>query len=198
MDAQRLGWQGNCHSAGGMNDRGFTLAEVLIVITLMMIVAAFGSAVFTTSIPMLRANSQATRLATLIQLARANAIKRQRDIELRFDSASNAVRLVRSEAGTETTFGEVTFEYGVALHRVASLGDTPDGFGAAADTDFGTAQRLYFISDGSLVDERNLPVNGTIFLSMGDRPRTARAVTINGTTARPRVYRWMGSTWATQ
>ena len=76
--------------------------------------------------------------------------------------------------------------------------DTPDAFGADAPASLGGATRLFFISDGSLVDEDSLPVNGTIFLGTADRPASARAITITGTTARARRYRWMGTGWVTQ
>jgi prepilin-type N-terminal cleavage/methylation domain-containing protein len=183
-----------------MREQGFSLAELLVSIALLATIAGMAVALMGSATQVMRANSQASRVSGLIQLARENAIRTQRDLELTFDDVRNAVRVVRTEGGVATTIAEVTLENQVRLQVLDALADTdtPDEFGNADAVDFGDAERLFFISDGSLVDEDSVPVNGTIFMGVTSQPLTGRAITITGTTARPRKYRWMGNTWATQ
>lgn len=183
-----------------MNHRGFTLPELLITIALVAIVAGVGAALFGSAISTARANSQASRVSGLVQLARENAIRTQRDLELTFDTDRQIVQLLRDD-DQPVLVAEVALEYGVRLMLLDGPGDmpdTPDAFGDDAAADFGDAERLFFISDGSLVDEDSVPVNGTIFLGIDNQPASARAVTITGATAKPRRYRWMGAEWMTQ
>jgi prepilin-type N-terminal cleavage/methylation domain-containing protein len=178
--------------------RGFTLVEMLVAITLFVIVSGVGVANLGPAIRTARANSQAARVSGLIQLARENAIRTQRDLELTVDTATNTLRIVRSNNGVATSVSEVTLEYNMSLRTFAGVPDTPEGFGMANAADFGGAARLFFISDGSLVDEDSVPVNGTIALGVADQQFSARAITVTGTTARARRYRWMGGQWVAQ
>ena len=175
--------------------RGFSLAELLVVVAIFMTISAMASALLMSSIAMVRADGQAQRLMGLFQLARETAIMRQRDVELVFDAAANRARLILLEQGLQTPIREVSLEYGVGFRRFGGVPDTPDGFGAGEAIDFDGAARLIFISDGSFVGADDLPVNGTVFLGMAGQRDTARAVTLTGATARARAYRWSGSGW---
>lgn len=178
------------------DDRGFTLNELLVTVGILVVVSAMAVATFASAIPMVRANGQAQRLIGLMQLARETAIMRQRDVELVIDPATRRTRLMVFDGGGATILREVIFEYDVSFQRFPGMGDTPDRFGDGGDIDFGGAARLLFISDGSLVDEDDLPVNGTMFFGITGQPPTARAITLTGTTARARYYAWSGSGWA--
>lgn len=194
---QRLpAWRLDCTPVPSVRDsRGFTLPEVLVTVTIFMVISAMAAATLTGAISMVRADGQARRLVGLFQLARETAIMRQRDVEVVFDEAGSRARLLLHDGGVATPIREVTLEYGVGFRQFAGMPDTPDTFGATAVIDFGGAPRLLFISDGSFVDDTDLPLNGTVFLGMAGKRETARAVTITGTTARARIYRWGGSWW---
>jgi len=181
-----------------MNERGYTFPEVVITLAVFSIASGMGVGLFGPAIATTRVNSQAQRIVSLVHMARATAIREQRDVELRFDEASGSVRLVRTEAGGEVNLADVTLEYGVKLLQFDGTGDTPDAFGNETVADFGDSARMFFISDGSLVDERGVPLNGTIFLGVPNDAGSARAITITGTTARPRLYRWMSAQWIGQ
>ena len=176
-------------------ERGVSLAEVLVVASIFMTISAMASALLMSSITMMRADGQAQRLIGLFQLARETAIMRQRDIELVFDAATHRATLVLHDNGVQTPLREVSLEYGVGFRQFGGVPDTPDTFGADDAIDFNGAARLIFISDGSFVGADDLPVNGTVFLGMAGRNETARAVTLSGSTARARVYRWSGAWW---
>jgi type II secretory pathway pseudopilin PulG len=176
-------------------EHGFSLAELLVVVSIVMTISAMASAILMGPIATARADGQAQRLVGLFQLARETAIMRQRDVELVFDAAANRATLVLHDGGVPTPIREVSLEYGVGFRQFGGVPDTPDAFGAGNPIDFGGAARLIFISDGSLVGADDIPLNGTAYLGMNGRPETARAVTVTGSTARARVYRWTGSWW---
>jgi prepilin-type N-terminal cleavage/methylation domain-containing protein len=181
-----------------MSQRGFTLPEVLVAIAFFVIVSSIGAATLAPAVTAARTDSQVRRVIGLLQLARETAITRQRDVELLVDEGAGVLRLALIDQGVEVPFMELALENRVALHRFDEMGDTPDGFGGGAAVNFGTAARLLFISDGSLVGNDDMPVNGTFYLAVEGQPETARAVTVTGATARARAYRWMATSWIAQ
>jgi hypothetical protein len=52
-----------------------------------------------------------------------------------------------------------------------------------------------FPSEGMFADANGDPVNATILLGIPNQTSTASAVTIIGTTATIRVWKWDGSKW---
>jgi len=84
-------------------------------------------------------------------------------------------------------------ESGVTFHLYTSQPNTPDMFGNAGDWDFGaTTTTMAFTPEGSLVNQLGVPINGTVYLGRPTDTKTARAVTVFGTTGRIRGYRWLG------
>lgn len=171
--------------------RGFTLMELQLALAVFLIVSAMSVAILQAALPSIRVDGQVGRVVGLLQSGRELAISRQRDIEVRFDPPSSAIDLVQIEGdGAEALLQRVVFEYGVTFRQLPGAGDTPDGFGADDLVDFGGAATLRFISDGTFVDGSSVPVNGTVFLGIDGRAETARAITLTGSTARARSYRW--------
>ncbi len=172
------------------NQRGFTLAELLISSTLFMTISGMGMALFGSAVPAIRTDGEVNRLISLLQVAREDAIARQRDVEVRINVDENSLLLVRHDDGVEVPVRQLSFEYGVAFEKFDGMGDTPDAYGDAGAVDFGGAVSLTFAPDGSFVADDSVPLNGTIFLGVPGKPETARAITLTGTTARARFYSW--------
>ena len=86
-------------------------------------------------------------------------------------------------------------EGGLTYRVEPSVPDTPEGFGKASGVYFGTAISIMFSPDGTLVNQSGVPVNGTVFLSLPNAPRSVRAITVLGSTGRVRGYRWSGHSW---
>jgi prepilin-type N-terminal cleavage/methylation domain-containing protein len=168
--------------------RGFTLAEVMVTLAVFMTASAIAVPPLWSAVTAYRADGQAQRLVGLLQLGRETAITRQRDVQLLLEPAARRARLVLRDGGNETVIREVALEDGVEFRQFPGFGDTPAAFGAAAPIDFNGADPLLFISDGTLVDDTDLPINGTIFLGIAGRPASARALAINGATARAQLY----------
>lgn len=170
--------------------RGLTLIELQIALALFLIMTAMAMAGVNAALPSIRVDSEVSRVMGLLQTAREMAIAKQRDVEVRFDTAAHTVFLLRHEGDVEVPMTTLVFESKVRFTQFAGMGDTPEGFGASELVDFGGADVLMFISDGSFVDEAGIPVNGSIYLGIEEHRETARAITLTGSTARARFYKW--------
>jgi len=78
--------------------------------------------------------------------------------------------------------------------------DTPDKFATGppiqtAAIAFGPLTTRSFTSQGTLVDSNGDVLNGTLFLAIPNQTSSARAITVFGTTALLRYWRWDGSKW---
>jgi len=89
----------------------------------------------------------------------------------------------------------VTLEGPMQFLTFDDIPDSPDLFGRTTAVDFGGANSIFFLSDGTLVDGQGNPLDGSVFLGRPGRPDTARVVTILGATGRVRGYRWTGTSW---
>jgi Tfp pilus assembly protein FimT len=169
---------------------GFTLTELLMVMSLTIVMSAGAMALFGRAVPSMRANGQVNRILSLMQNGRESAIARQRLHIVRFNEGQNTINLIRLEQGVEVPVETVIPEYGVRITLFPDSPDTPDGYGAAGAVDF--PEEGAFDSEGSFVDGAGLPMNGTLYIGMPGSPSTARAITITGSTGRARFYIWNG------
>lgn len=174
-------------------ESGFTLVELLLATTIFMIASAMAAVVTNSMLPGIRADGQARRLMALMQYGREVSIANRRNVQIQFNIPLNTVTLVLMNGGLATPIESLVFEYSMRIQQMG-LPDTPDGFGATSPVSFGNSQNYIFEPDGSFVDETGLPINGSVYLGIGNVMQTARAITITGTTARPRLYRWSGPT----
>jgi prepilin-type N-terminal cleavage/methylation domain-containing protein len=174
---------------------GFTLLEVLIVLSLGAVLTGITLLAFQSAQRQIRGDANLRVLVSLIETAREQAMTERRTIEIRFVGA-NEVDTVRREVPTgETPLARVFFEGNARFLLFAGVPDTPDGFGNAGAVDFGSATATMFGPDGTFVDPAGMPVNGTVFVGVPGQTETARAVTVFGATGRVRGYRWNGSAW---
>ncbi|MGE0039568.1 MAG: Tfp pilus assembly protein FimT/FimU [Vicinamibacterales bacterium] len=175
-------------------ESGFTMPEMLIALAFFMILSGMALATVNAVVPAVRADGQVSRVLGSLQMARAVSISSRRDVEIRFDTGANTLTVARLDGGgAETELQVLAFEYNVKFYQFGDMGDTPEGFGAGGSVDFGNSTELIFTSDGTLVDETGVPVNGTIFVAIEGKRETARAITVTGATARARFYKWSSS-----
>jgi hypothetical protein len=78
---------------------------------------------------------------------------------------------------------------------VTGLPDTPDAFGRTKALDFGSSTFVRFTPDGTLTDQDGGVVNGTVYMAQAGATRSARAITVLGSTGRIRAYKWDGKAW---
>jgi prepilin-type N-terminal cleavage/methylation domain-containing protein len=173
---------------------GYTLTEILVAVGLIGILSAISLPAVGNALTDSRANATARIVLGQLQSASELAQKVRRNIEIKF-IGTNQLQVIRIDGTTSTVINTVTFEGAMAYRLFTGVPDTPDGFGNATPTYFGAATRLFFTTDGSLVDQMNLPISGTIFLGMLNKSLSARAITLLGTTGRAQIYRWDGRQW---
>ena len=178
-----------------VSERGFTLLEMMVVVSIMAIVGSMATASLVSTRKGLQGDGAMRLVMTQFNIARETAITQRRNIELQF-VGGNWIRTIRHEAPgiTTTLLTSVALESNATFSQVtgAGVGDTLDGFGTGTGQGvvFGLATSIQFTTDGTLIDGNGNPLNGTIFLSIANQPESARAVTVLGSTGRVRGYKW--------
>ncbi|HYD82621.1 MAG TPA: hypothetical protein VEA63_01185 [Opitutus sp.] len=103
------------------------------------------------------------------------------------------IRLDRP-AGT-TLLSSAVLENNTEFLDFDTVPDTPESFGPSSVYAPGDDAPYMFTADSMFTDEAGSPANATIFIGQKGKVITARAVTVFGTTARIRTYRWNGAEW---
>ncbi len=176
--------------------RGYSLIEVLVVLAIMAVISGMAGLQIAQAKPSMDGDGAMRTVLGQVRASRELAITERRNIRVTFID-DTVVRVVREEVpgpGT-TTLTTVGLERGVTFRLLEGLPDTPDAFGHDKALDFGSATVVRFTPDGTLVDQNGAMVNGTIFMAQPGSERSARAITILGSTGRIRAYKWDGRTW---
>jgi Tfp pilus assembly protein FimT len=174
---------------------GFSLIEMCITVAFLCILGSFAVLNINAILPGVKANEAMYQTLAQLRSARETAIAQRRNIEIKFIN-HNQIQIVRHELPSgETTLSDINLSNGCEFMLFDGIPDSPDTFGEASAVDFGNANRLLFLSDGTLVDDQNNPLSGSVFIGLPGKPETARVVTILGATGRVRSYRWNGTSW---
>jgi len=175
---------------------GVSLVELVIVLGIMGVIGSMAGLSIIEARPTLQADGAMRGVLSQLRTARELAISERRYMRVDFIDTS-ATRILREEVPgpTTTTLSTVGLESGAVFSRVTGLPDTPDAFGVASAVDFGTVTTIKFSPDGTLVNQDGSVVNGTVFVALPGAARSARAVTVLGSTGRIRGYRWDGRAW---
>ena len=169
----------------------------MLVGALMTIGASMALAQIGIALPSMKGDGAMRAAIAELNLARELAQTERRNMQVVF-TAPRRIQIVRQDIPTGTSLaGSIDFEGGVEFGLTEGLPDTPDGFGNHNAADFGTTTAIYFTSDGELIDDQGVPVNGTLFMAIPGQPHSARSVTVFGATGRIRAYRWKGAGWGT-
>jgi len=178
------------------SDAGFSLLELMLTIGIIGILSGMAIVQIGTARQTVLGDSAMRVVLAQLNMARELSISQRRTMQVQF-GPPNLLQIVRNDVtGGATLASAAVFEGRVEYMLVPGVPDTPDAFGRAQSIDFGAAAAILFNSDGTLVDERGRPINGTIFLAVrGGNDRSVRAITVLGATGRIRAYRWSGSSW---
>jgi prepilin-type N-terminal cleavage/methylation domain-containing protein len=182
------------------NESGFTMLEVLVVVGILGTLAAMAMMVLPAFSQNARAEAGISQVLDVMRSAREVAVSQRRNVEVVFIGL-NAIRTRRididangNQTGT-TTLRTVELENRVQFRLEPGVPDTPDGFGNASALDFDTAGPWMFTSEGTFVNNTGDPINGTVFMSIESQVNSARAISVLGTTALIRPWRWNGREW---
>jgi prepilin-type N-terminal cleavage/methylation domain-containing protein len=190
-------------------ERGFSLIELMVVISIILIVSAM-------SITQLRPNLQNARIdAAMRQVletfrqGREFAISKRRYVQVSFP-ANNQIQITQlntltpGAGGINPVLDTVTLSPPL-IFTLDGMPLTPDdallgGCPTLAPIVFecitnGPVGGMVFQSDGEFLDGTTfLPINGTVTLGFPGQQATARAVTVLGTTGRVRGWKSQGNT----
>lgn len=180
----------------GPSAAGYSLIEILVVLGISAIVMAMAGLQIIEAKPTLQGDGAMRIVLTQVRAAREMAVGERRYMRITFVNPSE-VQVVRENVpGPSTTrVSSAALESGVVFTLFPGLPDTPDGFGKAQAVDFGAVSTVKFTPDGMLVDAVGNSVNGTVFFALPGEARSARAVTVLGSTGRIRAYKWDGHAW---
>jgi Tfp pilus assembly protein FimT len=180
---------------GPYSSDGFSMVEVCITLAIATTIGGFALLNISGIMPGIRANEAMYQTVAQLRSARETAISQRRNVDIRF-LGNNQIQIIRNELPNgATTLSTTELSNKCEFLLFGDIPDSPDRFGNSSAVCFSNATRLVFLSDGTLVDNQNNPVSGSIFIGVPDHPETARAVTILGATGRVRSYRWMGTSW---
>jgi prepilin-type N-terminal cleavage/methylation domain-containing protein len=199
------------------SQRGFTLVELMVVVALGLIIMGMAIGGIPSMLKTARADAGLTELAAALRFSRESSISNRRNVQLTF--GGNTITATRVEycpatcttgtvgsfpgcvvasgaCGAKTTaLRTVTLEGYAQFLLVSGLPDTPDAFGKATATAFGSYTPPMFTTDGSFINSQGDVLNGSVFIAIpGDRT-SARAITIFGPTGAMHLWRWNGTAW---
>jgi prepilin-type N-terminal cleavage/methylation domain-containing protein len=205
--------------------RGFTLYEMMVAISVLMVVTAIGFTSLAPAIKDARVAGAYNLTLEKMRQARELAIENRKTFLLTFNppglpSGLHGIQINQLNAGT---VGQVYDQVPVLLpsdvHFQVISGvpntnaTTPDNMGTGASAiqfdigvNGGTANQIYFFPDGSARDINNNINNGIIYVARDGDLYSSRAVTLYGAAGRVRgwrLYRPTGSgpgsgTWSQQ
>jgi prepilin-type N-terminal cleavage/methylation domain-containing protein len=186
-----------------LSQRGYSALELLVVLAILVILAAFTVLAWQGTNQNFKASSGMDDTIGQLRVARQLAISERRSIEVAFKGANQIQLTPETTAGVpvaKNPFPPETLSSGVQFVLFPGLPDTPMKFGNSSAVSLVAAGAppvapMHFVSNGSFTDSNNNFVNGTIFLGLPGLPGTARAVTILGATGRVRPYYWDGKQW---
>jgi prepilin-type N-terminal cleavage/methylation domain-containing protein len=181
--------------------QGFSLVELLMVVAILAILGGIAIGVTPGVIQVAKGQSGAQQLSAFLKRTRETAISRRRNIEIDFvapgmvRSTQRAVPDPPNPLGPSTVLEEMYLEGGIEYRLFPAVPDTPDAFGNGAPVVVGGANPVMFTSEGVFTDVDGNPINASVFLGVPNQVSTANALTIIGTTATVRTFRWDGSRW---
>jgi type II secretory pathway pseudopilin PulG len=184
------------------SESGYSLIEIMAVLCVSAILGGMAMFQIAAARPALQGDGAMRVVMSELNYARDVAVSQRRFVEVEFIDASR-LRVLRIDDlapadGAEilpTVLRDVSLENGATFAMLDGVSlDTPDGFGLANGAEPDAVFR--FTSDGMMVNDAGEPVNTSVFLLVPGAPKSFRAVTVLGSTARVRGYRWHGDAWA--
>ena len=187
-------------------ERGFSMIELMIALTIILIVSAIAITQLTPNMQQARVDAAMREVIASFRQAREFSIANRRYVQVSFP-ANNQIQITQMNtltpgAGAVNNVIQTVTLAPPLVFNLDGMPDTPDAYGNGGPIVFesvvnGPVGGMLFQSDGELLDGATfLPINGTVFMGIPGQQSTARAVTVLGTTGRVRGWKSNGNvTW---
>jgi prepilin-type N-terminal cleavage/methylation domain-containing protein len=199
MDRKRT----NRTTATSLAERGFTMIEMLIVITISGIMAVYAVTQITPMVRRARAETAIQTVAGWMRRTQERAVDERRVYRLSFIAPGtlqiDLVNIAPPNPITYTFIQSINLPQDVQFQVVASLPtgvNTPDGFSAGGVVPINLGQenggglnQIYFQPDGRSLDSLNRPNSGVVYTCRAGEILSCRAATVWATTGRTKVWR---------
>jgi prepilin-type N-terminal cleavage/methylation domain-containing protein len=192
------------------SQRGFSMVELLVVVTIILILVAAALVTMVPTVQNSRANAGMELVLGEMRRAHERAIDERRIYRMTF-VAPNQIQLEVGQVanvastitGTTPAFAQaqqtLTLPDGIQFTCVAGIPTVattvPDGLGSGANAiDFdlangGGGTQIYFQPDGRALDGANRMNDGVIYLALPGNLYSSRAVTLFGSTGRSKGWK---------
>jgi len=182
------------------DEAGFSLLEVLVVVGILGALAGMAMMVSPAYSRHARAEAGISQVLDVLRSGREVAISQRRNVEVLFIGL-NAIRTRRididangNQVGT-TVLRTIELENRVQFRLEDGVPDTPDLFGRTTALDFDLVGPWMFTSEGTFIGGSGDVTNGTVFMAIPNETNSSRAITVLGSTALLRPWRWNGQRW---
>ncbi|MFI5310113.1 MAG: Tfp pilus assembly protein FimT/FimU [Gemmatimonadales bacterium] len=185
------------HGRSAPRTRGFTIIELLMVMSIIAIIATWALPKF--SIARYRADAAGRLVRTLLQTAQRNAITRQSDVIFSFDLTNNRLRIVQDYNNNDTLNAGDAVSYRALAEGAKFVtptwagvnGTTPSA--AVSGSNLRTVSALpstIFRRDGSASSDVE------VYVTTRDAVRVEyRAITLIASTGKTNMFKWNGTVW---
>jgi len=183
--------------------RGFTLIELMIVVTVIMIASAIMLMSIQPALKNARVNNAYNTTLMALRQARDSAASSQQTYTVSFfvnnsNTGPNTITVTQNLTGTVTLNLTLPtdMEFGIQTGTPNSPLATPDGFGTASypvdlavNVPPGGTTQVTFYPDGTARNAAGIISNGIVYVSRINDTLSSRALTVWGTTGRLRGWR---------
>jgi type II secretory pathway pseudopilin PulG len=187
-------------------EAGFTTLELMFSLVIVVMGSVMAFEAYSNALPSMRADVGMELLEAQLRQAREVAIDQRRYVQVTFQGTSELVGVVQGVTCSSPSTPPC-FDYFLPNKMVymlfTGIGDTPDLYCTGqtmAPVTYNCPSstlpcRITFSSDGSVQDGQSGSYNGTIFIGIAGKSRTARAVTILSATGKIKGWRYTGTAW---
>ena len=186
----------------GISQKGFSIAEILVVVTVALVLCALAIPSMTTGMANIKLRGAASDFSGLVQQARISAVKKNAVQTIYFGIPSGNGAYIDWNNDNSYTTGEPLIQFGGTVNQVAAPGGTPPNLDATS-TPLGwtaTSGNISFNARGLPCDNTVNPCGTNVnYIFYFEDTRTPgghgwAAVSITAA-SRSKVWMWNGSSW---